>query len=422
MLRMPRFKAPPEWGTEPVPTEKRVLRSLDYFILWSSLAVGLLVLEAGGLLAGLPMTVALAVALLGSIIGSVMLALAGGIGSKYGVPTMVSLRAILGLRGSYMPTILNIVQLVSWASFEILIMANSALLIAGDFLGPYTKYFWILFFAAWCMLLSLGGPLTVVRQWLEKFAIWLVYGTTAFITYTILSKPALLSFQGGEPLPVALALDLVIAMPISWWPLISDYNRFSRDEKGAFIGTATGYTFANFWFYALGILLALAYPGSGAVSAIASIMFGGLALTILLVDETDNGFADIYSAAVSMQNVSPKSKQWKLIAATTMVSALMTALMPEQWQLAYEGFLLYIGAVFIPLLGVLSMDFYIIKKGQCKVEEFYVSAKHYRIKPIFAWLIGIITYFILYYYTTIGSSIPSFIVSALALYMFEKAT
>jgi len=415
------LKPPPEWGTEPVPAEKRVLRSIDYFILWSSLAVGLLVLEAGGLLVGLLMPVALAIALLGSVIGSVMLALAGGLGSKYGIPTMVSLRGVLGLRGSYLPTALNVIQLISWAAFEILVMAESARSISGGFLGPYTTYFWVFFFAAWCMLMSLGGPLTVIRQWLEKFAIWLVYGTAAFITYIILCKAAYLPFQVGEPMPVGLALDLVIAMPISWWPLISDYNRFSKSEKGAFIGTTTGYAFTNFWFYALGILL-IGYIGGSAISAITSITFGGLALAILLVDETDNGFADIYSAAVSIQNVSPKSKQRKIIIAVTVVSVIMVTLMPGQWQLAYQDFLIYIGAVFVPLLGVFAMDFYIIKKKQYKLEEFYASAKRFRIKPAIAWFIGIVAYFILYFYTAIGSSILSFVVSALVLYILEKAS
>jgi purine-cytosine permease-like protein len=145
-------KLPPEWGVDPVPREKRILKSVDYFVLWSSLAVGLLVLQAGGLLMpSLSMVEAIPVVLLGSMVGSIMLALAGGLGSKHGIPTMVSLRAVLGLNGSYLPTILNVLQLVGWTSFEILIMADAALL-AGPLLGSYTRYFWILFFAGICML------------------------------------------------------------------------------------------------------------------------------------------------------------------------------------------------------------------------------------------------------------------------------
>jgi len=417
-------KLPPEWGTEPVPPEKRILKSFDYFVLWSSLAVGLLVLQAGGLLIpGLSLIEAIGVAVTGSLIGSLMLALAGSLGSKYGIPTMVSLRAVLGLKGSYIPTALNTIQLVGWASFEIFIMANSAQIITGSFLGSYTQYFLIIVFAVCCLLLCIGGPLIVVRHWLEKFAIWFTIISTIFITYSILTGfPQLFAAQGDGSLPIALALDLVIAMPISWWPLISDYNRFSKSEKGAFVGTLTGYTFANTWFYILGAMLVSAYPGAGIVSSIASITFGGLALTLLLVDETDNCFADIYSGAVSLQNVSPKSKQLKIIAGITVTSVVLASLIPENWLATYETFLIYIGSVFVPLLGVLATDFYITKKRQYDSEDFYSSAKGFRVKPIISWLLGILIYIIFYNYTSLGSSIPSFICSAIVLYVLEKVT
>lgn len=415
-------KFPPEWGTKPVPADKRILGAADSFFLWFSLAVGLLVLQAGGLLVpGLSTVAAVAVAFLGSLIGSLMLGLAGSIGSKYGIPTMVSLRAVLGLRGSYVPTVLNVLQLVGWSSFEILIMANSALLIAGSFFGAYTLYFWIAVFAFWCMLLSIGGPLVVIRQWLEKFAVWLTLGTSVFITYIVLSNfPHLLGAHGDGSLPLALALDLVIAMPISWWPLISDYNRFSKTEKGAFVGTITGYTVANSWFYALGALLVLAYVGQTLISALVSITFGGLVLVILLVDETDNGFADIYSGALSMQNLRPRIRQWKLILGITVVSAFLAALIPQHWQGTYQNFLIYVGAIFVPLLGVLAVDYYVVRKKQYGLEEFYSSATNLRVRPICSWFVGIVAYFVFYNYTTWGSSIPAFIISAFTLYVLEK--
>jgi len=417
-------RLPPEWGTDPVPQEKRILRSFDYFILWSSLAVGLLVLQAGGYLTqGLSLVEIVPIAVLGSIIGSLMLALAGGLGSKYGIPTMVSLRATLGLKGSYAPAILNAVQLVGWTAFEIVIMANSALIVSGPFVGSYTVYFWIGVFAVFCFLLCIGGPLVVVRQWLEKFAIWITFGTAAFLTYTVLTRfPQLFTLRGAGSLPMTIALDLVIAMPISWWPLISDYNRFSKNERGAFLGTLTGYTFANSWFYVLGAFLVLAYAGEQIISSIVSITFGGLALILLVVDETDNCFADIYSGAVSIQNISPKAKQWKLFIGITLISVFLAALMPQNWQGAYENFLIYIGAIFVPLLGVLAMDFYVIKKRHYEQKDFYSGENGFKIKSIVSWLVGVVVYFTLYLYTTLGSSIPSFIASASILYVLEKVT
>jgi putative hydroxymethylpyrimidine transporter CytX len=291
---------------------------------------------------------------------------------------------------------------------------------AGQFLGSFTRYFWILFFAAFCMLLSLGGPLVVVREWMEKLAIWLIFGLSLFVTYVTFSGSSqILSFQGDGSLPPTLAMDLVIAMPISWWPLISDYNRFSKNEKSAFLGTVAGYTFANFWFYVLGAALTLAFAGQTVIGSIMSMMLGGLALLALLVDEADNGFADIYSAAVSAQNILSGIRQWKLVTAVTVVSVAIAVLLPFQWQSFYQSFLLYIGAVFVPLLGVLCVDFYFVRKKEYRITDFSALSRRYRFKPLFAWLVGAIIYFV-FYTTAIGSSIPSFVVSGIVLYSLER--
>src|SRR5213596_174977 len=103
---MVRLRRPPEWGVEPVPDSLRVLRTFDLFVLWSSLGAGLLVFAAGALLVqlfGRTLWEAFLVSLAGSVLGSVLLAAAGHHGSQAGVPTMVSLRPILGRSGSYAP-------------------------------------------------------------------------------------------------------------------------------------------------------------------------------------------------------------------------------------------------------------------------------------------------------------------------------
>src|SRR5207249_6568217 len=114
-----------------------------------------------------------------------LLAASGMLGAAHGVPTMVSLRAVLGRRGSYVPTALNAFQLLGWAAFELLVMGLAATAIVGPFLGPATSGFWICVFGLVCGLFAIGGPLVVVRQWIEKFAIWMVFLSTAIIAYRL---------------------------------------------------------------------------------------------------------------------------------------------------------------------------------------------------------------------------------------------
>jgi len=409
------IRAPPEWGIEPVPKEHKILRGIDLFVLWSSLGVGLLVLVAGSLLVpGLSLIDAFVVSLIGSLIGSALLAAAGIIGSEYSIPTMVSLRPILGKSGSYIPTALNVIQLIGWTAFELMIMGAAAANISGPILGSYTRIFWTIIFAIWCAALAIGGPLVFVRKWLERVAIWLVYLSTIWITLQVLTRPetwSLFMKPGDGTLPMLLALDLVIAMPISWWPLISDYNRFSSTSKGGFLGTFLGYTVANTWFYFLGAALVMIMGVTDVISSIATLIFGNLALILILVDETDNCFADIYSTAVSIQNIAPKTRQWKLIVSTTIIGLILAATIPLT---EYEWFLLMIGGLFVPLLGVLISEYAVRQKsGGFDISEFYDEAPKIRIRTIFSWFAGIAVYFLIAnFFPELGASMPSFILSA----------
>ncbi len=417
-----KIRFPPEWGINPVPVEAKTLRCIDYLVLWSSLGVGLLVFLAGSLLyPSLNMLEIFIVSLIGSFIGSILLASAGVIGSRYGIPTMVSLRAVLGIKGSYIPTCLNIIQLIGWTSFEFIIMSKAATSIFGNFLGQLTETLWVFIFALFCTLLALGGPITVIRQWLEKAAIWLVYASTMWITIQVFSNhKALINFStpGIGELPIPLALDLVIAMPISWWPLISDYNRFAKKDKDAFIGTTIGYTIANTLFYFLGAAITAFTGVTDIISSISIIFLGTLALILILVDETDNAFADIYSAAVSLQNLFPKTKQRKLILIVVGVSIALALTIPLT---RYESFLLMIGALFTPLLGILFSDFFILRKGKYEIKEFYEKAEKINIKALFSWVLSAFIYFILAnFYPWVGASIPSFFTAIMFNYVFSK--
>ena len=413
---------PPEWGSEPVPRNAKNLNFLDYFFLWSSLGVGLLVFLAGSyLVPGLSLVEVFVVSLAGSVVGSLLLASAGLIGSRYGLPTMVSLRAVMGKKGSFIPTFFNIVQLVGWTAFEIMIMSQAASNISGPFLGWFTGYFWVTIFGIFCGLLAIGGPLVVVRQWLEKFAVWIIYLLAIWMTYQIFSSPDFVVsvFKPGDgSMPFLLALDLVIAMPISWWPLISDYNRFSKDEKSSFYGTFLGYTLSNTWFYFIGAALITVLGAKDIISSILGLLFGSLAMILILVDETDNGFADIYSAAVSFQNIFPKVKQWKFITFVTVVGTILASTLPL---MQYENFLLMIGALFVPLLGVLFSDYIFVRNQNYSIDEFYEKAASVKIEAIISWILGIVVYFFIYSQCpAIGASLPAFGASAIAHFISGK--
>jgi nucleobase:cation symporter-1, NCS1 family len=381
----------PEWGIKPVPDKHKVLDGLDYFILWSSLGVGLLVLSAGSFLSEASFLDAIFAIIAGSAAGSILLALAGKIGSDHGIPSLITMRAAFGIRGSYLPATLNILQLVGWTTFEIMIMARAADMLTGSMV-PY--FFWAAVFGVLVALLGIEGPLNVVRQWIGKFAVWIAYGTSAIIIFNLINSADITTIisSPGEGLSFFSALDLVIVMPISWMPLVADYNRFSKKSKSALLGTFIGFTMTNILFYFGGILLGT----SDILAIVAAIqaMFFGFLMLLLLVDEADNAFADVYSASVSTQDIFPKISQKYLIVGFTALSAILaTVVSIEQ----YEFFLLLIGAIFVPLFGVVLTDYYIVKRQKYTEQMLYERQNRLGIgvPGIIAWTLGALLNYIL---------------------------
>ncbi len=406
-------------GVERVPDRFRVLGFFDYFVLWADLGVGLLVLLAGtALVPGLGFWEAIAAILVGTLIGNVMLGLAGVVGSDNAIPSMVSLRPAFGQRGSYLPSLINVVQLVGWGAFELVIMAQASARLTQSIFGASSYPFWVIFWGIVVTVFALGGPLVVVRQWLEKAGIWIVLVTGAWMIIYVVTHAnfgALVSRHGDGSLSFAQGIDLVVAMPISWLPLIADFNRFAKTSRSSFWGTVSGFAVSNVLFYALGVLLILVLPGSDLIGSIMTIAFGTAGLALLLGDETDNAFADVYSGAISIKNVLPTLSTRLLVSSIGGV-CLAIALIVDLT--SFQGFLYLVGSLFTPLFGVLFADYFILKRRRYASEQLYPEDGQGRsrtgINPValLAWGCGIATYLAeTTYVGWLGGTLPSLAVS-----------
>jgi putative hydroxymethylpyrimidine transporter CytX len=349
------------WGVTPVPERLRTLSGLDVGFLWGSLGISLLVLVAGTFLAALGLKEALLSIAVGAVLGCALLGLAGLIGAERRVPGMVLLRSPLGRRGSYGPTVLNVAQNVGWATFELIVIATAANALADRVFGFRARWLWVLVFAAVTLALALAGPISFVRRYVRGFAVWAVVASTGYLTWWALDGAHVGKLWSGEPaggLTFWQGVDLTVAMAASWLPLAADYTRFARSPRGAFWGTSLGYLVPLAWLYALGALLFLSRGLDDTTALLATVAGGGvasaLALLALTVDETDEPFANVYSAAVSLQNLFPGAPQRLLV---VLVAAVATAgaLVIDLGR--YQSFLFLLGSFFVPLFGVLAADF-----------------------------------------------------------------
>ena len=349
------------WGITPVPPRLRTLSGLDVGLLWGNLGISLLVLFTGTFLAGLGLQRALLATVVGAVLGTALLGLAGLIGFDRRVPGMVLLRDPLGMRGSYAPTALNVAQNLGWAVFELYVMSLAASALSERAFGFEARWLWVLVFAALTLWLALAGPISFVRRWVRRFAVWVVAASMAYLVWWALDGAdvgALWSASGEGGIRFFQGVDLTVAMAASWLPLAADYTRFSRDGRAAFWGTTVGYFVPLALLFGLGALLALSRGLADPAAIFTAIAAGGagsaVALLALTVDETDEPFANVYSAAVSIQNLFPALPQRLLIGA---VAALATVGALFVDIVAYETFLFLLGSCFVPLFGVLATDY-----------------------------------------------------------------
>jgi NCS1 family nucleobase:cation symporter-1 len=385
----------PSWGIEPVPERLRVFSLFDSLLLWGNLSVSLLVVVAGALLVpALSLPSALTAIALGAVAGNLLLGLAAMIGADARVPGMVVLRAPLGRRGSYLPTVLNVAQNLGWSTFELIIIATAAAALSKRLFGFEDKWLWALVFGALSLGLGLMGPIGFVRRYLRKVATWALLLAMAYLTWWVLTESHLHAFwsaPGKGGLGLGQGVDLVIGSIVSWTPLAADYTRFSRTKRGAFWGAGLGYFLPTFWVFGLGALLVLSRNLSDVAAIPTAMATGGavalIALAAITLDESEKAFADIYSTAVSVQNFLPRLSQKLLI---MLVSVLATAGAVVIDLGNYQSFLYLLGSFFVPLLGVLLADW--LLAGGHYGERDVFGARGLRIDRLAAWAVGFALY------------------------------
>jgi putative hydroxymethylpyrimidine transporter CytX len=359
----------------------RTLGTRDTVGLWGNLGISLLLPVAAVfvVLPGRSLWVTLAAVVVGAAIGSVLLGLGAAAGAREGVPAMVLLRGLLGRRASYLPTALNLVQCVGWATFEIVIIAEAASRVLDTPRWPFVLAAGVL---ATAMALR---PLGVVRV-LSRYAVWAALAAIVYLFVQVLREP-LPPLTEGAGTSFWTAADIVIALPISWFPLAADYTRHNRSARGAFTGATVGYGLATVAMFTLGVLALAAYGSSGldVVDALLAVPLGALAVLVLISVELDEAFANLYSTAVSAQNVVARWDR-RALALGVGVGATLLALTFDV--ASYEPFLFLIGAVFVPLVGVFVVAYWLLPRGRWDTSDTAPA----RLVLLLPWLAGFVAY------------------------------
>ena len=375
--------------------EKKGTSVFSNGLIWFGAGVSIAEILTGTYFAPLGFGKAMAAILLGHLIGGLMMFAAGMIGAREKRSAMETVKMSFGNKGSLLFAILNVLQLVGWTA----IMIYDGALAAN---GIFSTGEWV-----WAIVI---GVLIIV---------WILVGLTnlgklntiamaaLFILTLVLFKVIFLGGNGAQAivddsLSFGAAVELAVAMPLSWLPLISDYTREAEKPLAATSVSVIVYSIVSIFMYMIGMGAAI-YTGE---SDIAQIMlkagFGIVGLLIIVFSTVTTTFLDAYSAGVSCVSISGKiPEKWAAII-VTVIGTIAAIVYPMD---NITNFLYLIGSVFAPMIAVQIADYFILKK----TDSFKIS---FNITNLIIWLIGFILYRILMQVDTpVGNTLPDMVIT-----------
>ena len=346
-------------------------------LIWFGAGVSIAEILTGTYFASLGFGRGLAAILIGHVIGCVMLFLAGVIGGKTRKSSMETVKDSFGSHGGQIFAFLNVLQLVGWTA----IMIYDGALAAG---GIFTVGHWV-----WCMVI---GVLIIV---------WILIGITnlgkvntvamaaLFILTLILFK--IIFFDGNtitavadDSLSFGAAVELAVAMPLSWLPLISDYTREAKEPVKATAVSAVVYGIVSCFMYLVGMGAALFTGESDIAQIMVKAGLGIAGLLIVVFSTVTTTFLDAYSAGISSESIFSRFKGKYVAVIVTVIGTIGAIVYPMD---DITNFLYLIGSVFAPMIAVQIADFFILKREKSNVGFDWCN--------LVIWLLGFIAYRIL---------------------------
>lgn len=371
-------------------------------LIWFGAAVSIAEILTGTYFASLGFLKGLVAIVLGHIVGCVLLFLAGLIGAKTQKSSMDTVKMSFGDKGSIFFAVLNVMQLFGWTGIMIYdgALATEGILAIGHMI--------------WCLII--GGLILIwILIGIKNLGkINIVAMSALFIMTIVLSfiifKGGAVFDTGNEGMSFGAALELSVAMPLSWLPLMSDYTKEAEKPVKATAASSIVYGLVSVWMYVIGMSAALFTKESDIAQILLKAGFGIMGLLIVVLSTVTTTFLDVYSAGVSTESIFSKVEAKWVAIAVTIIGTLGAVILPMD---DITGFLYLIGSVFAPMIAIQIVDFFVLKISH--------DEKKFSVQNIIIWGIGFIIYRILIKVDTpIGSTIPSMLITIFISVIINK--
>ena len=362
-------------------------------LIWFGAAVSIAEILTGTYFAPLGFIKGLLAVLIGHIIGCTMLFFAGLIGGKVRKSAMETAKMSFGSKGALIFSVLNIIQLVGWTAIMIY---DGALAVNG--ILDIGNWIWCIIIGALIILWIMIGIKNLGK--VNTVAMAALFILTVVLSFVVFGKGTIRNI-GGEGMTFGAAVELSVAMPLSWLPLISDYTREAKKPVKATAVSAITYGIVSLWMYVIGMGAAIFTGESDIAQIMVKAGLGIAGLLIVVFSTVTTTFLDAYSAGVSSESLSSKiSGKWVAVA-VTVIGAVCAIFLPLT---DITDFLYFIGSVFAPMIAIQIADFFILKQNK--------ETSAFNIQNLIIWLVGFIIYRLLMKVDIfVGNTLPDMIIT-----------
>lgn len=364
-------------------------------LIWFGAGVSIAEILTGTYFAPLGFSKGLFAVIIGHIIGCAMLFLAGLIGGTVRKSAMETAKMSFGEKGGLLFSVLNIIQLVGWTA----IMIYDGALAANGIWGV-GNWIWCLAIGALIILWILIGIQNLGK--VNTVAMAGLFLLTIILSFVIFGKGTVLN-AGGEGMTFGAAVELSVAMPLSWLPLISDYTRGAEKPVKATAASAIVYGIVSCWMYVIGMGAAIFTQESDIAQIMVKAGLGIAGLLIIVFSTVTTTFLDAYSAGISSESLSEKINGKWIAVIVTVIGIVGAICFPMD---DITDFLYLIGSVFAPMIAVQIADFFILKEDR--------SGKAFDVENLVIWLIGFVAYrYLMGVDIIVGNTLPDMVITIL---------
>ncbi len=382
--------------------EEKRTSAFENGLIWFGAAVSIAEISTGTYFAPLGFSKGLLAILLGHVIGCLMLFFSGLIGAKVRKSAMETTKMSFGSNGALLFSVLNIVQLVGWTAIMIY---DGALAANGIF--AVGNWVWCLVIGALIVLWILIGIKNLGK--VNTVAMAMLFALTIALSFIIFGKGKALNIS-GDGLSFGAAVELSVAMPLSWLPLISDYTREAKEPLKATAASTVTYGIVSVWMYVIGMGAAIFTAESDIAEIMVKAGLGIAGLLIIVFSTVTTTFLDAYSAGISSETLSVKINGKLSAVVVTLIGTLGAVFLPLD---DITDFLYFIGSVFAPMIAIQIADFFILKEN---TESISVN-----IKNLVIWLVGFVIYRLLMNVDiVVGNTLPDMIITVILCLAVHK--